>query len=341
VVISCVALIVALAAAEAVLRFLGAPVEFNPGRDVFGKTWTQTMHRPSKLAGLDYELAPDLKIDTGRHLIESNSMGFRSPEIKTEKRAGVRRVLVLGDSFTFAFGTKRENTYPVVLERLLEESRETDLEIVNMGVSGYGSKDEAAIFLNRGAKLDPDLVIMQYFLNDPNIGPVQPLSAHYRPVKWWQHLNLTRLIYKMLWQKKIEKLGDGDYYRYLHKDPRSWQSVERSFEKLGEWSTQHKVPMLLVVFPALDVPDWPEYPYADLHSKVMDTATRKGFVTADLYRDFKKYNKEELTLSADNFHPSAKAHEVAARRLAEEIEKNFPGLLQRPGKADRESRGNQ
>ncbi len=335
-VISCVSLIVALAAAEAALRFLGVPVEFNPEREVFGKTWTQTMHRPSELAGLDYELAPDLEIDTGKHLIKTNSMGFRSPEIKSEKGAGVRRALMLGDSFTFAFGTKRENTCPAVLERLLEDGKEVNLEIVNMGVSGYGSKDEAALFLNRGSKLAPDLVIMQYFLNDPNIGPVQPLSAHYRPVKWWQRFNLTRLVYKLLWQRKIEKLGDGDYYRYLHNDPGSWRSVERSFEKLGEWSTQHKVPLLLVIFPALDVPDWPLYPYSDLHSKVAESARRQGFVTADLYRDFKKYTKEELTLSADNFHPSAKAHEVAAQRLAEEIEKNFPGLLKKAPQADQE-----
>ncbi|MFO8057137.1 MAG: SGNH/GDSL hydrolase family protein [bacterium] len=313
------ALVLALLLAEGALRLAGIPVEFNPEREVFGKLWFETVHRPSNVPGLDYELAPGLDIGSGKQRIRTNSMGFRAPKTKKKKPEGVFRVLVLGDSFTFAWGVKRERTYPALLENLLSSARSPKVEVINMGISGYGTKDEVNLLLNRGVPLEPDLVIVQYFLNDPDREPVQPLVAHYRPVKWWQHLNLTRLAYKWLWKRKVEKLGGGDYYRYLHNDPRSWSAVENSFAKLGRWKNRHDVPVLVVIFPALNVPAWPEYPYQDIHRQVMRAARTQGFATVDLYPHFKKYPESELTLPGNNFHPSAKAHEIAARRISEAI----------------------
>ncbi len=328
--ISFVSLLLVLCLFEGFLRLIGKPVVFDPHREVLGKAWTTAVHRPSAVPGLDYEPVPGLDVSSGGKRLQTNSMGFRAEELNKKKPADVFRVAVLGDSFTFAWGIKRENTYPSILERLLDKSSSHGVEVVNMGVSGYGSRDEVLLFLHRGTKLSPDLVIMQYFLNDPNIGPVQPLAAHYRPTRWWQHLNLTRLVKKTIWKMRIEELGQGDYYRYLHNHPESWKSVTSAFAKLGQWSSQNRVPVLLVIFPDLGATSGNNYPYLDLHRKVKKAARQQGFLVLDLYPHFKRFPQNELVLKKDNFHPSRKAHELAARRIYEKLEKSFPPVLKTP-----------
>ena len=89
-----------------------------------------------------------------------------------------------------------------MLERLLNEaSSGVRFEVLNLGVGGYSSRDEALLLRHKGMEWNPDPVIMGYFLNDPEIEPVQPLHSQFQEPSWWQHSNLLRLIAraKNLW----------------------------------------------------------------------------------------------------------------------------------------------
>ena len=52
--------------------------------------------------------------------------------------------------------------------------------MLNFGVSGYSSRDEALVFKHKVVDWDLDLLIVQYFFNDPEIDPVQPLQAFFK-----------------------------------------------------------------------------------------------------------------------------------------------------------------
>ena len=104
--------------------------------------------------------------DTGAvYFDRANGGGWRDRERALDKPDGVFRILALGDSNTFGFIVPAENTYTRILEdRLRAEG--IDAEVLNMGVSGWGT-DQALEALRRDGVLHrPDLVIMQFDEND-------------------------------------------------------------------------------------------------------------------------------------------------------------------------------
>jgi len=77
--------------------------------------------------------------------VHINSIGLRSPEIAVPKPPGTKRVLVLGDSVAFGWGVAEEETFSRRLERALRPQLACPVEVVDAGVTGYATVDEATI----------------------------------------------------------------------------------------------------------------------------------------------------------------------------------------------------
>ena len=99
----------------------------------------------------------------------TNSQGFRgTSEYRVPKPAGVTRVLVLGDSFTFGLGVADDETWPALVERRLRSMcASTTLEVVNAGVTAFGTSQQLVLLERDGLALDPDVVVYAFFVNDP------------------------------------------------------------------------------------------------------------------------------------------------------------------------------
>lgn len=117
-----------------------------------------------------YELRPHLKgFFTGQH-ISINSLGMRDKERSQDKPPGTFRILALGDSHTFGFGVRQDETWPSVLEDLLTENEPSrKFEVMNLGVPGYNTVQEVQVFSAKAEALQPDLVIINYCNNDMDL----------------------------------------------------------------------------------------------------------------------------------------------------------------------------
>lgn len=94
--------------------------------------------------------------------VRINSKGLRDREYEYAKPAGVYRIIVLGDSFAWGYGVGQGKNFA----DLLEEQLGASVEVINAGVSGYGT-DQELLFLEReGMKYQPDLVIVAFATND-------------------------------------------------------------------------------------------------------------------------------------------------------------------------------
>jgi lysophospholipase L1-like esterase len=308
--------LVALVVAELVLRARHPVPYMEPLTRQPRDAWLGLLHTESDIPGLAYELVPGRTKHARGAWIRTNSHGMRDDEPRSED-SGVRRVVVLGDSFTFGFGVSGNETYPNVLERLLNESSGGDrFEVLNLGVGGYATRDAVLTLQHKGMRWNPELVVLGYTLNDPEIDPIQPLHQYFEAPRWWQHSLLLRLIAwrKFQWDKR--RLGRRDYYRYLHAHPRKWGSVVDGFAKLGAIAREGGIPALVVIFPETGArARWSPYSYEDLHRLVAETATGKGLHVLDLYDVFSPLPAADLTLSPDDHHPSRLAHELAAKAI--------------------------
>ena len=93
--------------------------------------------------------------------IVTNSLGLRGAEIGP-KPAGVRRVLALGDSFTFGHAVEAAEAWPAVLEGLLNARGGPRYEVVNAGVGGYGTGQELLLYEDLESRVEPDLVVLGF-----------------------------------------------------------------------------------------------------------------------------------------------------------------------------------
>jgi hypothetical protein len=89
-----------------------------------------------------------------------NSRGLRDREIPYERQSAFR-VLVLGDSFTEGLQVPVESTFSKLLEQRLGNAG-APIEVLNAGVSGYGTDSELFFYLAEGWKYRPDLVLLVF-----------------------------------------------------------------------------------------------------------------------------------------------------------------------------------
>ncbi|MBX7150218.1 hypothetical protein K1X84_01160 [bacterium] len=92
-----------------------------------------------------------------------NAQGTRNAHEYSYERNSNARIVIVGDSFTFGHGVSENDRYSNMLESMLDST-----EIINMGVSGYGTAQQLLYLKTEGFNYQPDLVIVGLFIT--NIG---------------------------------------------------------------------------------------------------------------------------------------------------------------------------
>lgn len=100
------------------------------------------------------------------HKVSINSAGMRDVEHTLEKPADAYRVLVLGDSFMEAVQVPFDSAFSAILQRTLPPVNGRKIEVINAGVSGWGTDDALRYFDHYGRKYSPDLVVLAMTLHN-------------------------------------------------------------------------------------------------------------------------------------------------------------------------------
>jgi len=87
-----------------------------------------------------------------------NSLGFRDRDIALDKKSR-RRIVVIGDSFTYGWGVNIEDAWCKRVESRLREQG-FDVEVLNLGKPGAGPRDYAGIAEWVIPRLKPDMVVV-------------------------------------------------------------------------------------------------------------------------------------------------------------------------------------
>jgi lysophospholipase L1-like esterase len=133
---------------------------------------------------LGYRHPNSVTYSLGSNLVELNSHGLRDDEISYNKPAGEKRVLVLGDSVTFGWGVSQGETFVDHMEYLLNELPGDRWQVINSGVNGYNTEQEATYLRIEGMRYSPDFVLLVYVSND--VGPIaDPNETTWRRYPSW------------------------------------------------------------------------------------------------------------------------------------------------------------
>jgi lysophospholipase L1-like esterase len=103
--------------------------------------------------------------DEGNAEVRMNSAGFRDVERRLAKPPGTVRLAVLGDSFVDALQVPLDSAFTQVVERRLASCRafgEARVEVLNFGVSGYGTAQQLQTYRHVVRQYDPDVVLLAF-----------------------------------------------------------------------------------------------------------------------------------------------------------------------------------
>lgn len=152
---------------------------------------------------IGYEMLPNIP-EREDHYFESryrfatNRIGLRDRDFDL-KPSGYR-ILGLGDSFTFGLGVETSETYLKRLEVLLRRAAGEGVEVINGGVSGYGTANEYFLLRERLIAYDPHLVVLGFYVGNDlydNVefeetkdfldesGYLRRHLAAEKPTSWW------------------------------------------------------------------------------------------------------------------------------------------------------------
>jgi hypothetical protein len=151
-----ISLVISLYIAEITLRnFIvlpGSSFDYRIPHPIFG--WSLKPNAAYKLA------LPEETV-----LVHYNSQGYRDAERSLNKPKDVIRILVLGDSFMEGYSVNIQDSLPYLLEEFLNNEGKR-VEILNMGVGGYGTLQEYLVLEEVGKGYDPDIVIVGFYVGN-------------------------------------------------------------------------------------------------------------------------------------------------------------------------------
>lgn len=275
-----------------------------------------------------------------------NRLGLRGAEVSAEKPPGVFRVLGIGDSFTFGVGVRDEDTW---LERLgpllagLKGGRR--FEVLNAGVGGYGTADQVRYLEGRWLELDPDLVLVGFYLNDAYSESTFNAYLAGRQLLLQEPAGLARrsraldLLVSRFRAWRLRRGIDAFYRQHYFSDaagflgdPRNeaadWRGARRALERGLEITRARGAGMALVIFPDLHRLDG-GYPFEDIHRFVREQCDTLGLPVLDLLDAFRGMEAEKLWVHPADHHPNEVAHRLAAEAVARFLADPSRGLLGR------------
>lgn len=102
----------------------------------------------------------------GEAFVRINRDGLRDRDHALTKSEGTFRIAVLGDSYAEARSVPVESTFWAVLERAANRCAlpgGRTVEVINFGVTDYGTAQELLTLRHHALKYDPDLVLLAFF----------------------------------------------------------------------------------------------------------------------------------------------------------------------------------
>ena len=270
-----------------------------------------------------------------------NRYGLRGENVKPKKPEGVFRILALGDSFTFGEGVADNETFVVQLEKILNAEQNTKAgcryQTINAGVSGYNTSDEVTYLKNRWLMFEPDIVLLNFYLNDAydesqfgafisGVG----VSTSFERYKLISNSRFIQWAIKMWKRWRISQCVTEIYNSQFSDQPQlsghDWNDAKQAITQAVELTSIRNIRLVLVIFPELyELTE--DYPFKHIHERVYQFAKSLGIPTLDLLEIFLSHEADTLWVHATDHHPNAYAHKIAAHAIAGFLHDLQPALI--------------
>jgi hypothetical protein len=247
---------------------------------------------------------------------------------KRKKPENTFRIAVIGDSYSFAPYMQFTDTFPKVLERMLNlNDTSQKVEVINYGIPALSTSHEVDQ-VRKALREKADLVVLQITLNDAELKPYAPIGIQTTTDRFGQmrvsdglmgrlttKLHSLRFVMQRLHNQKT-KWEYISYFNDLFKHPKGWKVFADSIAAIRKRCQKRNVPLVATVFPLFGLPLDDTYPFSETHSKIMSLLAQSTIQARDLFALYKGIPIEQLqVIPGVDRHPNEIAHRMAAEAL--------------------------
>ena len=249
--------------------------------------------------------------------VQINEHGYRDASFPAAKPGREIRVAMLGDSLTFGWGVAAKDTPSALLGATLKARHlEHTVRVINMGVGNYNTAMEVSAFLARGLTLQPDIVVLNYFINDAEPQPPQRRGNFLS----WSYAYIFLIGRFDILNRQLAVREDWrTYYGNLYTpDAAGWRDARAAIQRLTAALKERGIPLLIANYPELHILG-DKYPFPFVAAELAKLARELNVGFIDLSPALASEAPETLWVSPTDPHPNAKANELMTKLLYDEV----------------------
>lgn len=295
---------------------------------------------------IGWVMVPSDEHYTYKYPVKLNKLGLRDSEI-SPKHPREYRILALGDSHIYGQGVGENGLLTSVLEQELNKSKKRTcyFNVINMGVRAYSTNNEAAILEKVGVGLEPEHVILFFYIND--FIPVNIANRYRRfsgmdwymfdlsgkpteqVVKKWKVVQLFRSSAFLMWVYDLYRgwSSDSNYINRMllgELDDETRNNIENtveSMEKIRSLADEYGFRLTLAVIPvaAQVTQTFPDQLY---QGTLEAYAANAGLDYVDLLPDLRLHHsqyQDAITIPFDG-HYNSQGHRVMASSMLDYLD---------------------
>ena len=247
-----------------------------------------------------------------------NNYGFRDHDYNQEKPEGVKRIIVLGDSFAFGEGVRQEHTFCNRLEQLLSKVG-FSVEVLNFSVSGWGTRAEICYLKNMAMKFSPDLILVAYVLNDADYAGKLDVWEEF--IRQYEKSSLRfSYLFSYTYAKTAQRLYVKSYVENMTnfsiKETYKWTFSFRQLDQGKKLADSHGVQFAVIILPFMyDLTH--SHPFLPIHHMIEEHCKQSNIPVYDLLPVFIGHDYVQLWVHSSDPHPNEKGHKIIAKALAD------------------------
>ena len=243
--------------------------------------------------------------------IKINSMGMRGNDEDIDKwKSSDFKILFLGSSITLGWGVENEK----VLNKVIEKEAKNDnrnWSTLNAAVGNYNTERYVQYFFEYNQNLNPDVIIIQYFINDaeilkPNRGNIITRNFQFGVMLWR---------YFSLFKDELSRKNILDYYQEVYKVEKNKKIVKNSLQKMQNFCTKNQIRCILVYTPDIDLLK-SGYEFNFIKNYIHNISKKNQMEFLDVTDSIK--NKINLKLTNSEYkdrHPNSKGHDIIGKTI--------------------------
>jgi GDSL-like Lipase/Acylhydrolase family len=269
--------------------------------------------------------------------VRINEHSFRDWQYDPAAPSSEKRIVALGDSFTFGQGVELDETWPRLLETGLANGSDSSPRVLNFGRRGANTKEEVELFHELALPYAPKVVALgitlfndaetrAYYQSVTKKRAKAKRPMHRRVIKWFhEHSYAVRFVVDRV-KRPSTRAG---MVRHIEKqyadDAEGYLECREALKGLAETCRGKGIPLIVFVFPVhyddIGLNDWEAYDFTDTHEKLRNAFSSFPEVEyIDLVPHLRSLAGKQIWVEGDR-HPNALYHRLVADVITPVVKK--------------------